>query len=92
MFLVSGKRKFLLDFDSVFESGGAKSDWLNLRLILIDGDKKFEAVSPALQLEEFAELSKWFVSVIERPFKDIAKTKFKRPELCFEFSPEKFDI
>jgi hypothetical protein len=92
MFLVSGKRKFLLDFDSVFESDGAKSDWLNLRLILIDGDKKFEAVSPALQLEEFAELSKWFVSVIERPFKDIAKTKFKRPELCFEFSPEKFDI
>ena len=92
MYLVSGRRKFLLDFDSVFEGGGAQSNWLNLRLILMDGDKKFEAVSPALQLEEFAELSKWFVSVIERPFKDIEKTKFKRPELCFEFSPEKFDI
>lgn len=92
MFLVSGRRKFLLDFDSVFEGGGAQSNWLNLRLILMDGGKKFEAVSPALQLEEFAELSKWFVSVIERPFKNIEKTKFKRPELCFEFSPEKFDI
>ena len=92
MFLVSGRRKFLLDFDSVYEGGGAQSNWLNLRLILMDGDKKFEAVSPALQLEEFAELSKWFVSVIERPFKDIEKTKFKRSELCFEFSPEKFDI
>ena len=92
MFLVSGRRKFLLDFDSVFEGGGAQSNWLNLRLILMDGDKKFEAVSPALQLEEFAELSKWFVSVIERPFKNIEKTKFKRSELCFEFSPEKFDI
>lgn len=92
MFLVSGKRKFLLDFDSVFERGGVQGNWLNLRLILIDGGKKFEAVSPALHLEEFSELSKWFVSVIERPFKNIEKTKFKRPELCFEFSPEKFDI
>ena len=88
MFLVSGKRKFLLDFDSV----GAQDGWLNMRLILIDGDKKFEAVEPVLQLNEFSELSKWFVSVIERPFKDIAKTKFTRPELAFEFSPEKFDI
>ena len=92
MFLVSGKRKFLLDFDSVFKSGEAQDGWLNMRLILIDGSKKFEAVAPVLQLAEFSELSKWFVSVIERPFKDIAKTKFKRPELCFEFSPEKFDI
>ncbi|MBO4859407.1 MAG: hypothetical protein J5527_12925 [Treponema sp.] len=88
MFLVSGKRKFLLDFDSV----GAQDGWLNMRLILIDGDKKFEAVEPVLQLNEFSELSKWFVSVIERPFKNIEKTKFNRPELCFEFSPEKFDI
>ena len=88
MFLVSGKRKFLLDFDSV----GAQDGWLNMRLILIDGDKKFEAVEPVLQLNEFSELSKWFVSVIERPFKDIAKTKFTKPELSFEFSPEKFDI
>ena len=88
MFLVSGKRKFLLDFDSV----GVQDGWLNMRLILIDGDKKFEAVEPVLQLNEFSELSKWFVSVIERPFKDIAKTKFTKPELAFEFSPEKFDI
>ena len=92
MFLVSGKKKFLLDFDSAFEGVGAQDGWLNMRLILIDGSKKFEAVAPVLQLNEFSELSKWFVSVIERPFKNIEKTKFKRPELCFEFSPEKFDI
>ncbi len=92
MFLVSGKKKFLLDFDSAFEGVGAQDGWLNMRLILIDGSKKFEAVAPVLQLNEFSELSKWFVSVIERPFKNIEKTKFKRPELCFVFSPEKFDI
>ena len=96
MFLVNGNRKFLLDFEAYefpFVKGQDEDNqWLKMRLVIIDGEQKFETIDAALTIDELYSLSRWFLSVVERPFKVLEKLTFKEPHLSFEYFPDKYDI
>ena len=63
----------------------ATTNWINLRIVVKQGDDTFDREFPALETTDFVQLLDWFQQLANRQLPRYARLSFTEPGIEFEF-------